>query len=200
MPFEFECTSCHRKYRVKDELAGKEVKCQCGTRIKVPLKSVSVGAPLSGIKKSPPQPVVPKQATAHSSSPAAAKPQRLVPPPDEDDLTIAPVAGAAATGNETEVCPDCGTVLRKGMVVCANCGYDARYRGQRHSIGVGDAAHEKARKAIFGVTLSLLRGSALSLVVRSSGPHCGSSWRPLHGESLAGWRAGWAPWRARGWP
>ncbi len=37
MTIEFECPECSRKYRVKDELAGRKVSCKdCGSRISVP--------------------------------------------------------------------------------------------------------------------------------------------------------------------
>ena len=36
MPIEFNCPSCGKAYRVKDELAGKSAKCKCGERVQVP--------------------------------------------------------------------------------------------------------------------------------------------------------------------
>ena len=37
MPVEFACSSCHLKYSVKDELAGRTAKCgKCGHRMRIP--------------------------------------------------------------------------------------------------------------------------------------------------------------------
>jgi hypothetical protein len=37
MPIEFECHACHRRYQVRDELAGRSAKCKsCGATVAVP--------------------------------------------------------------------------------------------------------------------------------------------------------------------
>jgi len=45
MPIEFNCPSCQKHYRVKDELAGKQAKCkQCGNTLLVPTPEVEPAA------------------------------------------------------------------------------------------------------------------------------------------------------------
>ena len=42
MAIQVQCTHCARDFQVRDDLAGKQVKCPCGSTIAVPAKSALV--------------------------------------------------------------------------------------------------------------------------------------------------------------
>jgi phage FluMu protein Com len=49
MPITFSCNSCNKKLRVKDELAGRKVKCPgCATVLQVPATSTEEAGVAAG--------------------------------------------------------------------------------------------------------------------------------------------------------
>jgi predicted Zn finger-like uncharacterized protein len=87
MPLRITCDSCGKKLAVRDDLAGKKVKCpQCGT-------SFVAAAPSSEIKAAPTRPAPAKPAPAKSAPPPQLKDKvspkpmakKPVPPPPMDD-------------------------------------------------------------------------------------------------------------------
>jgi hypothetical protein len=57
---EFSCESCGKRYKLKPELAGKRVKCKCGTTMTVPAETPSEPDDLYDIVDTAPKPI-PKQ-------------------------------------------------------------------------------------------------------------------------------------------
>jgi hypothetical protein len=86
MPISLQCPGCGKSYRLRDDLAGKRVKCSCGTETTVP----APGAEAAGssnefqLDEEPRQPVAPqtpphaprKDATGGASSAADGLPRR----------------------------------------------------------------------------------------------------------------------------
>jgi hypothetical protein len=89
----FACASCRMKLSVKDELAGKKVKCPgCGAVTAVPDKAAV--APASGKLRpaAPPAPADPDQPTV---PPSAVSDLPTAPPPSQSDGTESAGAGAS---------------------------------------------------------------------------------------------------------
>lgn len=64
MPIRFACPKCQKKYALKDELAGRKVKCTCGQTLQLPqAKPSSVPAPHAAPSD------VPAQSNASSQAP-----------------------------------------------------------------------------------------------------------------------------------
>lgn len=109
MPIAIKC-SCGKALSVKDELAGKAVKCPgCSQPVRVPAGGAS----------------------AQITNPVA-KPSRPVA-----QSAPAPLAGAASSSsmsdlfaeegmdqNVTSICPNCTAVMQPGMVLCMKCGFN----------------------------------------------------------------------------
>lgn len=90
MPISISCPQCHRKYQVRDELAGKVAKCPCGQTIPIPTPA----APAIATKAAPAAKGVPvaKPATAAKSATVAAQGTAVLATP-----VAAPRAVASAT-------------------------------------------------------------------------------------------------------
>ena len=190
MPIDFACSECGKKYRVKDELAGKTAKCsQCNGRIQIPAAAAQPNAaarPASPgsapAKPAPPKPAAPQPARA--AAPAAARPAPAAKPKDElsswfdSELPAAPiaaatapsklVAGAKSPGGPTRsnICPSCRVPLATGAVVCVACGYDVR-KGEKLATKKGDAAEEDAptkKRAALSASASFGRGALFSVI------------------------------------
>lgn len=101
-----QCPSCQKEYRWKPELAGRRVKCKCGTVISVPAKEPS------------------------------AEPDDLYDladsPREGDEHSIADLQGIAAPTAVQETnqfrCPYCGQDLDAGAVMCVYCGSNFEQR------------------------------------------------------------------------
>lgn len=79
MPIRVACSSCGKKLQVRDELAGKKVKCPgCGTAF----AAVADGGAATGIKASAPKVAPPGVKDKVSAKPMAKK---VPPPPPMDD-------------------------------------------------------------------------------------------------------------------
>lgn len=112
MPIRVSC-SCGKTLAVKDELAGKAVRCPaCQKPVKVP----AAGATSTGV-----------QAGATPARTPAARP--AAPPPSGGNLDdLFEEEGMTLRSGPT--CPQCLTELKPGAVLCTRCGYHLQ-TGQR---------------------------------------------------------------------
>ncbi len=88
MPLRITCSDCGKKLNVRDELAGKKVKCPgCGTVFVAAAEEAA-----TGVKATPPRSAPPSAKDKVSAKPMAKRP---APPPmdDDDDLDERPVRG-----------------------------------------------------------------------------------------------------------
>ena len=98
---KFSCQSCGAKYRWKPELAGKKVKCKCGTVM-----------------------------TVSAKPPGSERRQAASDEPDLDALYDLAEEGKAVAKSEAAQpslrCPSCKNELEPGAVVCASCGFNLK--------------------------------------------------------------------------
>tara|TARA_R110002049_G_scaffold72490_3_gene187287 strand:- start:61578 stop:62372 length:795 start_codon:yes stop_codon:yes gene_type:complete len=132
MPIRIKCP-CGKALAVKDEMAGKAVKCPgCGKVIRVP----AAGQPQQAmIPAASPQPAAQLPSTATSSS--------LQDLFDEEGFSEQVAA----------VCPSCKSTMTAGAVLCTNCGFN-KETGQRMQ------AHQTAGVDIDHGTLQLQAAEA----------------------------------------
>ncbi len=130
MPISVTC-SCGKTLQVRDDLAGKAVKCpSCQAVLKVGSGS-AVAA-----KTAAPQPAAPQPAAAKPGA-AAAKPGAAKPAPAVAQAAR-PAAGVAAGSDGAldrlfeeegfklrtgKYCPACAELLQPGAVLCTKCGF-----------------------------------------------------------------------------
>jgi predicted Zn finger-like uncharacterized protein len=186
MPIEFSCPSCHLRYSVKDELAGKGAKCgKCGHRMKIPQLAEAKPSTRPAAKPTAKSTVaktsatastkasVPSAPTAPKKAPLASPPKKPAPiaPPEDDfgaswldeDLEKSPAAMAPLPRAAT--CPACGTALPSGSVLCVTCGYDTRTGAQHETVHeLEPVAGGKKKKSKLGKAGSLLRGTLFSFL------------------------------------
>lgn len=114
MPIRIKC-QCGKVLNVKDELAGKGVKCPgCGKAIRVPAKRQgAAGGGAGSAQRSSGS----KQAAAQPRQPAA---EGL------DDLFAEEGFGKPVAA----VCPACGAEMKSGAVLCTKCGFN-KQTGER---------------------------------------------------------------------
>ena len=105
MAIAFSCPSCTKKFKAKNELSGKAVKCPCGTKFKVPQVSAR-----SKIKISKSNPANSEQGTALPGFDSGVFGDLL----DEVDL------GKTSVGKK---CPSCKQPIGSRAVLCVQCGY-----------------------------------------------------------------------------
>ncbi len=131
MPISVTC-SCGKTLQVRDDLAGKAVKCpSCQAVLKV--GSGSAAAP----KPAAPQPTAAKPGAA-KPAPAVAQAARPTAGSAPAALNRAPAAGVAAGGDGAldrlfeeegfklrtgKYCPACAELLQPGAVLCTKCGF-----------------------------------------------------------------------------
>lgn len=121
---QFSCDGCGKSYRWKSELAGKRVKCKCGTTMTVPL---------------PPQP----KAVDESDDPFG-----------DALSAMADIEQSAQVENDLPRCPSCHSEMEHGSVVCASCGYNvntgkSKKAKKAETVGVGaDGAFAVAPAAV----------------------------------------------------
>jgi len=104
MTIRITCSQCARKYKFKDEAAGKKSKCHCGAVIRIPKKSES------------PSPVVVEQEQSEVDKPATPK----VPPPKPK--LPGPLPNHSQNPEGFENCKKCGKQSTKGSRFCQWCG------------------------------------------------------------------------------
>jgi hypothetical protein len=104
----FQCGSCGKGFRVKDELGGRKAKCSCGASVSIP-KAVSAQA----AKAAAPRPKAKVAAVAAAAT---------GPAPVDEELFDEELASA------TKACPSCHAVVPLSTVLCVKCGYNFRER------------------------------------------------------------------------
>lgn len=111
-----QCSDCGKQYNLKDELAGKKVRCpKCKGVVRVPAVRPKAGHGRPAPKSRPPALVADAASTSYTAPPQRRKPagkQKLV---------------TATT------CPSCGKALPNKAPSCAACGYNVKL-GRRMSI------------------------------------------------------------------
>jgi predicted Zn finger-like uncharacterized protein len=178
MPIEFSCPSCHLRYSVKDELAGKGAKCgKCGHRMKIPQPGQAEPSAKPPAKSTAPRAsaastssTTSKKATA-SPTPSPKKPAPTPPPEDDfgaswldEDLEKAqPVVAASGQGAK---CPACGAPLPAGSVLCVSCGYDTRTGAKLETqhVELDSPTGGKKKSSKLSKAGSLLRGTLFSFL------------------------------------
>jgi hypothetical protein len=139
----FSCTACGRQYRWKPELAGKSVKCKCGSPVKVPREmgaSAPLAEPQAAARSAPPRPAAKKQAAPVASA---------APSDDGLDALYALAEQEAAVGSdESRFCPNCGSQLSPDAVLCTACGFDRRKGKVVAAMAKVEVA--KPKKSLFG--------------------------------------------------
>jgi hypothetical protein len=97
MAITVEC-GCGKRFRVKDEHAGKRGRCpSCGAVVAIP--------------------------AAEPAGPGGPSPERAGP---AGPRRAAEPGARAPQAAGPEICPECGRPLAGGAVLCVNCGYDTR--------------------------------------------------------------------------
>jgi len=95
MSIQFPCVACQAMLKVKNELAGRRVRCKkCGTALRVP----DTGSEPAGEQQ-------PRSPTSG--------PRPDTPASHFDDIPLMPV--------ETKKCPDCGAWIDSGAAKCRHC-------------------------------------------------------------------------------
>ena len=107
MAIAFSCPSCAKKFKVKNELSGKTVKCPCGTGFKVPRV----------------------QSQSQSSSPDSrsnpANPDRGALIPGFDSGVFGDLLDEVDLRKTTvgKRCPSCREPINSKAILCVQCGY-----------------------------------------------------------------------------
>ena len=144
MSIDFACPKCNKKYKVKDELAGKTAKCaKCKNRIKIPVpvtpEAIEPEPDLSDLFDD-------DFSAATSGVVVDAVPNNLSP------TEVAP-------NHSTKVCPSCGSELSADAVLCVDCGFDLRSRSH-HEMQKLKPRKRKSKAAQEAATL--MQGVAFS--------------------------------------
>jgi len=192
MAIEFACPMCHKRYRLKEELAGKSAKCGCGHKMKVPQPSQPATGPAASRSLEaepsvsdgarPPAKIQPAAlAAAKPPAPATPRPSAKIEPGvltggsdvsswlDEELKVAAPTP--APTPAATSRCPGCDEVMTTGAVLCTKCGYDKR-TGQRRSftrVAPEDSEGTSKKPGKIRFASSLLRGTICSFIAAMVG-------------------------------
>lgn len=149
MSIDFACPSCAKKFRVKDELAGKSAKCsKCNSRFKVPMpvRKVPDLEPLDAVGDLGDW--LDSELTESDSVVPASK--------------NAKVADSESTGKN---CSACGNTLATGAVICVACGFDTR-TGKKHLTRkiLEEGETDSKAKQVAKQSASLARGALFSAI------------------------------------
>ena len=122
MPITAKCDACSAQFKVKNELAGKKVKCpKCSSPFKIPAPAAAAARP--------------KQQAA------AADEFRLAPAPSVPKhnpmLDLLDQAGVEATPRGP-VCNNCGAELSAMAIICVECGFNNETGQQLETTTVKD--------------------------------------------------------------
>lgn len=149
MPIAVSC-QCGKTLNVKDELAGKAVKCPaCQQVLKVPANGPAAKA--SPTKPNPAStPGVARPAAPKPTAPRPAVAQKPAAPsqPGAMDLLFEEAGFAVQTG---KFCPECSQLLQPGAVLCTKCGYHlesgSKLEAHRTTIEDHDSGEAALRRA-----------------------------------------------------
>lgn len=121
-----QCPNCGKAYRWQTKIAGRNVRCVCQHKFRVPMtpdEAIESGGsappPSNPASASTPQPAKP--------APPAKEPDpyELDTPDDSPTQTPRPIAsGGAGRAADATKCPSCNSPLRPGAVICLNCGFN----------------------------------------------------------------------------
>jgi len=100
MPISFKCQNCQKAFNVKDEMAGKSAKCQCGVTIVVPASDDILSQDFSAYESSAPTTTAPLPPTT-PTGPAVTNPYGSPP-------SSAP-AGGSGRPQAAGSCPRCSS-------------------------------------------------------------------------------------------
>jgi hypothetical protein len=122
MPIQLKCT-CGKVVSVRDELAGKAVKCPaCQSVIRIP--AAGTAKPTSATAKAPPGTAAVASKARQAAKPVAAKPSA----PSADDFGLGSMddlfneAGFEVRTGKT--CPSCFEAIAADAVFCTKCGFN----------------------------------------------------------------------------
>jgi hypothetical protein len=133
MPISVRC-SCGQAMTVKDELAGKAIKCpKCGAAVRVGQPAAAAGAAKA-----------PRPAAAQANPAAGAK--RVAASPPETAALADLFEEEGIQRRAGALCPACFKELRAGAKLCTECGYNLE-TGER----VTGVTQTRARESEFGV-------------------------------------------------
>ena len=114
MPISVQCSTCRKRFKAGDQLAGKRVKCpQCGSVIAIPQRMAEA-------------------ALSASSDMASREPAPSIF--DEEDIPLQSATKPAA--QPLKPCPGCGAEMPGQAVLCIRCGFDTR-SGRKLDLGTG---------------------------------------------------------------
>ena len=150
MPVRIQC-QCGKVLSVKDEFAGKAVKCPgCGKAVRVPAAKAAQGAGAaqsggaSGPASSSAKPAAAKSQAAKTGTPrakpGAGRGGQTTPAVDDLDDLFAEEGFNRSVG---AVCPACAAEMNAGAVLCTKCGFN-KETGQRldgHKLAGVDVDH-----------------------------------------------------------
>lgn len=140
MPIEFACPQCQKKYRLKDELAGKTAKCaKCNHRIKIPDPAAAALASEPNLENW----LGDELASEAAKTPVAERPTSSRP--------------------ANKPCTSCGASLPGSAVVCNVCGFDFR-KGKKLSKGKVKKTSKSRVGSAARASASLARGALFSAI------------------------------------
>ncbi len=114
MPVEVVCEECGRRLAARDDLAGKRVRCPCGSVLEVP--GPGRGRPPSGPARPAARPAAPTPGRRPPPPPPPAEPDSEPELEVEFDEADAPAPAAAERR-----CPYCHEVIQATALKCPHC-------------------------------------------------------------------------------
>ena len=143
MPIQIKC-QCGKVLKVKDELAGKAVKCPgCGKPVRVGKASAPAKAPAP----------VQKKKVSQAQAPAPVPVAKAPAPVAVDNSMDALFDEAGFSEHVAQVCPSCRQEMASNAVFCTNCGFNKETGEQLES-------HKTAGVDIDHGTLALDKAAA----------------------------------------
>lgn len=131
MPIHVRCEACGVTLKAPDQLAGQRAKCRCGSVVRVPAASAAMSGG-SGVVSGATRTSAAQSAVAAAKS-APPAPRPAAPPPPR-----MPPASA---------CPNCGSTLPSGAVLCTGCGFNLK-TGERMGTATEPIATSEPRRAM----------------------------------------------------
>ena len=149
MAIEFSCPNCKKRYKIKDELAGRKAKCAgCKSVMQIP-------EPAPAIPEEPAlEPLLDELGELGNELPSGAGSSAV----EDDDLQLqAPTASVAK-------CPSCAAPFSPGAVLCVVCGYNTKTGKKLTQTIETDKKAKRKKRGKSSFAFTLLRGTAFSLI------------------------------------